>query len=112
ANAFTFRFLLDTVEQVNVLDDYTVELKLATRFAPLLAHLTHSSTAIVLPAAVEQHGEAFGENPVGTGPFSFVSWQRDERIDLARFDGYWGDTAGVEAVRFLAVPENTTRMAM
>jgi peptide/nickel transport system substrate-binding protein len=111
-NAFTFRFLLDAVKQVNALDEHTVELKLATRFAPLLAHLTHSSTAIVLPAAVAAHGEAFGENPVGTGPFSFVSWQRNEQVNLARFDGYWGDTAGVEAIRFLAVPENTTRMAL
>lgn len=111
-NAFTFRFLLDAVEQVNALDEHTVELNLSTRFAPLLAHLTHSSTAIVLPAAVAEHGEAFGENPVGTGPFSFVSWQRNEQINLARYDSYWGETAGVEAIRFLTVPENTTRMAL
>ncbi len=110
--AFTFRFLLDPVSNVEVLDEYTVELTLVDRFAPLFAHLTHSSTGIVLPAAVEQHGEEFNANPVGTGPFSFVSWQRNEAIELARFDDYWGDVAQVDAVRFITVPENTTRMAM
>src|SRR5690625_425891 len=110
--AFTFRFLLDTIDEVSVVDDYTVELHLSNQFAPLMAHLTHSSTAIVLPAAVEQYGEEFNANPVGTGPFSFVSWQRNEAIELARFDGYWGDVAQIEGVRFVTVPENSTRMAM
>src|SRR5690625_8030220 len=77
-----------------------------------MAHLTHSSTAIVLPAAVEQYGEEFNANPVGTGPFSFVSWQCNEAIELARFDGYWGDAAQIEGVRFVTVPENYTRMDM
>ncbi len=110
--AFTFRFLLDSVGEVEVVDDHTVQLNLNNQFAPLLAHMTHSSTAIVLPSAVEQHGEEFNANPVGTGPFSFVSWQRNEAIELERFDGYWGDVAQIDGVRFLTVPENTTRMAM
>src|SRR5690554_6673730 len=112
ANAWTFRFLLDEVESVEAVDDYTVELNLMNPFAPLLAHLTHSSTAIVLPAAAEQHGEEFASNPVGTGPFKFVSWQRNDAIELERFDDYWGEKPGVEGVRFLTVPENATRMAM
>ena len=110
--AFTFRFLLDSIGEVEVVDEYTVQLNLSNQFAPLLAHLTHSSTGIILPAAVEQHGEDFNANPVGTGPFSFVSWQRNEAIELASYDGYWGDVAQIDGVRFVTVPENTTRMAM
>ena len=111
-NAFTFRFLLDRIEEVTVTGDHTVELTLSTPFAPLLSHLTHNTTAIVLPAAVEEFGEDFAENPVGTGPFAFDSWQRGQRVDLMRNDAYWGEAPGVEGVRFLAVPENTTRMAL
>ena len=111
-NAWTFRFLLDAVEEVAVTGDMQVELRLANAFAPLLAHLTHSSTAIVLPAAAERYGEEFAANPVGTGPFKFVAWQRNDAIELERFDGYWGEKPGVEGVRFLTVPENATRMAM
>ncbi len=111
-NAWTFRFLLDAISDVEVTGDHSLQITLANQFAPLLAHMTHSSTAIVLPAAVEQHGEAFNENPVGTGPFEFVSWQRNEAIEIARNDNYWGDLPGVDGVRFLTVPENTTRMAL
>ncbi len=111
-NAFTFRFLLDRVDEIEVVDDRTFRFHMASTFAPLLAHLTHSTTAIVLPSQVEAAGEDFGEQPVGTGPFQFTSWDRGEQIDLARYDGYWGEHAQVDGVRFLAVPENTTRMAM
>ena len=111
-NAFTFRFLLAPIAEIEVTGDLSLEFSLNEPFAPLLAHLTHSTTAIVLPSAVEEFGEDFGENPVGTGPFQFESWDRGSRVDLTRYEDYWGDPAGVEGVAFLAVPENTTRMAM
>ena len=111
-NAFTFRFLLDRIEEVVVTGDYEVQLNLSTPFAPLLAHLTHNTTAIVLPAAVEEFGEDFSENPVGTGPFAFESWDRGSRVDLVTYDGYWGEQPDIDGVAFLAVPENTTRMAL
>ncbi|MFA5550449.1 MAG: glutathione ABC transporter substrate-binding protein [Trueperaceae bacterium] len=111
-NAWTFRFLLSAVSNVAVTGTHSVDLTLSTQFAPLLAHLTHNSTAIMLPAAAEQYGDDFASNPVGTGPFQFVSWQRNDAIELARYDGYWGEAPGVSGVRFLTVPENATRMAL
>ena len=111
-NAFTFRFLLARVQQVDVVDEYTVQLTLSTPFAPLLAHLTHNTISMISPAAIEQYGEDIVENPVGTGPFTLESWQRGERITLTRFEDYWGEKPGVERVTFLTVPEGTTRMAL
>ena len=112
-NAFAFAgVLLGLVEQVEVIDEYTVQFSLSRPFAPLLTNLTHNTTAIMLPAAAERLGEDFGANPVGTGPFEFVSWQRNIRIDLQRFDDYWGEEPGLEQLVFLAVPEDTTRMAL
>lgn len=111
-NAFTFAFLLNAVSNIEVLGEYTMELTLSTPFAPLLAHMTHSSTGMQSPAAIEALGEDYGDNPVGTGPYQFVSWERGQQIDLTRNDGYWGDMPEIENVRFLAVPESTTRMAL
>lgn len=104
--AAPFRFLLNRIEEVNVLDTHKVEFKLASVFAPLLSHLTHSSTAIV------KTGLDLDVSPIGTGPFEFVSWERGQTIDLKRFEGYWGEKPGIEGLRFLAVPEATTRMAL
>jgi ABC-type transport system substrate-binding protein len=111
-NAFTFRFLISTVSDVEVVDEYTVRLNLSAPFAPLLTNLTHNTISMMSPASVEEYGEDITENPVGTGPFTLGSWQRGERITLERFDGYWGEQPGIEAVTFLTVPENTTRMAL
>ncbi len=111
-NAFRFRFLLDRITEVSVVGPMQVQVQLATPFAPLLAHLTHNTTAIVLPAAVEELGEAFGENPIGTGPFAFESWDRGSRVNLVTNENYWGDVPAIDGVSFLAVPENTTRMAL
>lgn len=112
ANAWTFRFLLSAITEVTVTGDHSVHFALSSQFAPLLAHLTHNATAIMLPAAAEQYGAEFNSNPVGTGPFKFVSWQRGDAIELVRNDDYWGELPGVSGVRFLAVPENATRMAL
>lgn len=109
----TFRFLLTRIESMEVLDEHTIEITLSTPFAPFLAHLTHSSVAMISPAALEQFSlEELSETPVGTGPFTLESWQRGERVTLNRFDDYWGELPGVEQVVFLNVPEGTTRMAL
>jgi len=106
ANAYTFRFLLSRISEVTVTGTHQVQIQLASTFAPLLSHLTHSSTAIV------KTGLDLDVTPVGTGPFQFVSWERGQRVDLARYEGYWTEKPGIEGLRFLAVPEGTTRMAL
>jgi peptide/nickel transport system substrate-binding protein len=106
ANAYTFRFLLSRIQEVVVTGDLQIEILLANTFAPLLAHFTHSSTSIVMT------GLDLDVTPIGTGPFEFVSWERGQRVDLARYEGYWGEKPGIEGLRFLAVPESTTRMAL
>lgn len=110
-NAFQFRFLIDTVTDVAVTGEYEVTLTLESSFAPLLAHFTHSSIGMISPAVLAS-GVDVSDNPVGTGPFRFASWDRGSRIDLVRNDNYWGGAAKLDGVSFVAVPENTTRMAM
>jgi len=111
-NGFVFSFLLNRIETVAVIDEYTVALTLSGAFAPLLAHLSHLSTAMVSPTAVETFGEDYYRNPVGTGPFVFDNWTVGQQLEVARFADYWGEAAGSEVIRFVPVPENTTRMAL
>ncbi len=79
-----------TFESVEALDDYTVKLTLNAPNALLFSRgrgLT--KTAIVPREAVEQLGDGFGLNPIGSGPFKFVEYRPDETLTLERNELYW-----------------------
>ncbi|MFO7545949.1 MAG: glutathione ABC transporter substrate-binding protein [Trueperaceae bacterium] len=112
ATAAPFAWILGITESIDVVDEYTVRFNLSSPFAPFLSHLTHSGVAIVHPDVVAELGERHYEEPVGTGPFRVVNWDRGNRVVLERFDGYWGEAPGIEQLIFRTVPEDTTRVAM
>ena len=43
--------------------------------------------------------------PVGTGPFKFVEWKKDDHITVEAFDGYWGNKPKLQRIVFQPVPE-------
>jgi peptide/nickel transport system substrate-binding protein len=111
--ASSFAFLLrGRVSAFEVVDSHTLRLRMPEPFAPVLAHLTHSSTAIQSPAAIRRLGAGYRDNPVGTGPYKFDRWQKGQFVELVRNDEYWGKKPAIERLRFLAVPEATTRIAL
>lgn len=72
-----------------VIDDYTVEVKHKSLFAPFLPNLTTPYLAIVSPKAVKEMGnEKFAKNPIGTGPYKFVEWIVGDRVVLAKNPDY------------------------
>jgi peptide/nickel transport system substrate-binding protein len=50
-------------------------------------------------------------NPIGTGPYRFVRWLRDDRVELTRFDDYWAGRPTIRDVVFRVIPENSTRVS-
>ena len=103
------RFLIAMVESVSIQDDVTVKITLKNPFAPFLSHLAHPATSIVSEKAVKELGDKFGQNPVGTGPFKFVSWKSGSSIELERFDGFHGAPAKVARLVFHSIPETANR---
>ncbi|WP_432663173.1 glutathione ABC transporter substrate-binding protein [Wukongibacter baidiensis] len=101
--------IVEAIESVEVADDYKVIIKTAEPFGPLLAHLSHTATSIVNEKAVTEAGENYGQNPVGTGPFKFVSWDAGDKITLERFDDYYKGAANVKTVVFRNITEGTNR---
>jgi ABC-type transport system substrate-binding protein len=108
--AAPFRFLIDRIEEVTVVDEYTVELQLTGDFAPLPAHLSHGALAMISPAALEEGTDFMAENAVGTGPYMLSEWRRDESVTLLRNPNYWGDTPAIETVVFRVIPEDGARL--
>lgn len=85
------KFLYFFVEGAEAVDKYTVDFTLSKPFTPfLVTTAVGQGTWVVSKRAYEEMGEdAFGRNPVGAGPFEFVSWESGSNITLRRFDRYW-----------------------
>jgi len=81
------------VPGLKAIDDYTFEITLKV---PNRLFLLNGMISITSPEAYEQLGEAFTNTPVGTGPFQFVEWQRQDHLDLEANPDYW--TEGIPAV--------------
>src|SRR5699024_2901515 len=84
--------LYEMIEEIEIIDDYTVRFTTEYSFAPLLANLAHYSGGIVSPTAAEEHGKDLGQNPVGTGKFKFEEWTPGSEVVLSTYEDYWGDT--------------------
>lgn len=97
------------VGDITVIDDLTVQFSLQRREAPFLANLAMDFAAIVSPTAVARLGEDFKNNPVGTGPFRFVEWVKDDRIVYERNEDYWRRPAYLDRLILRVIPDATAR---
>ncbi len=97
------------VEEVKAVSEYTVQFTLNQPQAPFLQNLAMPVFAISSPTAVKKYGDDYFKNPVGTGPFKFVSWQQDAQIIVERNDDYWDGTAHLDRVIFRVIPDNSAR---
>ena len=101
-----------SIESVQVVDDAHVTLKLARPDAALPAAL--GRLFIVPPDDVTQKGnEGFAAAPVGTGPFRFVEWKKDDHTLVTVNEDYWDSPRGkpmVDTVRFRPLTDPTTRL--
>lgn len=79
------------LERVEVIDEYTFKVVHTEPFGPFPFYVAHGRLLPLNQRAVEELGDQYARNPVGTGPFSFVSWRPGEIIRLERNDAYaWG----------------------
>lgn len=106
-----YRFLLGSVQEVRVTGPYTIELRLAQPFAPILSHLSHSFIGIVSPRQL-QGLPVTGtfEIPIGTGPYRMVSWNRGDAVRMVRNDAYWGPKPAIPNLVFRFIPEESARI--
>lgn len=109
-NAAPFRFLIDRIQEVVVIDDYTVQINLNSDFAPLAAHLSHGALAMISPAALEQGSEFLASNAIGTGPYLLSNWARAESVTLERNPDYWGEAPKIDTLVFQVITEDGARL--
>ena len=99
--AAAYRF----VDRVEAPDELTVVFHLKEPFATLLWNLSDGAIGIVPYGTL---GE-MSQHPLGSGPFRFVSMEADKEVVVERNPDYWRDPPRLERVRFMVVPDGTTR---
>ncbi len=83
---------------VEVVDRRTLRVTLTQSFADFPALVSHPALGPVPPAAIED-SEAFGEQPVGNGPFRLAEpWQPGQLVRLQAFDDHYGGTPALDEV--------------
>ena len=93
------------VDHIEALDEFTVIFHLKEPNATLLWNLSDGAIGIVPYGLLDE----ITAKPIGSGPFKFVSAELDKDVVLERNDNYWGTKPKLARVRFIVVPDTTTR---
>ena len=113
-------------ESCEATGEYTVDLNLTKPSATLIPALSQQAFSIASPKALEEFNADAGtvdadgvfrpegtfgtENPIGTGPFKFESWTRNDRLTLVRNDDYWGEKAKIDTLILRPIADNAARL--
>jgi peptide/nickel transport system substrate-binding protein len=104
------------VRAVEVVDPLTVRFQLREPWPDFMTFYGTTATAagLVVPKRyLEQVGdEGFQRQPIGAGPFKFVSHTPGVEVVLEAYEGYWRQVPHVKRLVMKSVPEGTTRLAM
>jgi peptide/nickel transport system substrate-binding protein len=102
------------ITSVEAPDDHTVVLKLDAPYAPLLSKLTIG----IIPKHIFETTSIkdMKENPacmepIGTGPYKFVEWEKDQYIMLEANPDYYGEGPFIEKVLWKFYGDNQVMLA-
>jgi len=101
----------ETIGAIEATGEYTVVFKLKRVEAPFIANMGMDFADIISPTAFLKNPKEFLREPVGTGPFKFSKWIKDDKIILDKNADYWDKSEGpyLDKVIFRAIPENSVR---
>ena len=99
----------DDVTEAEAPDDHTVVITTKSPNAVFLDRLFERF--IMSKTAADKYGDQADNYAIGTGPYKFVSWQRDGNLVLTRNDDYWGAKPDIREVVFRTVKEDAARVA-
>jgi len=89
------------VHFVNKVPDLTLEGRISMRTGAIINARAHAAAASYFD---------FWRKPVGTGPYRVVEYKAEQYLNLEAFDEYWGGRPPIRLLRFVEVPELSSRI--
>jgi peptide/nickel transport system substrate-binding protein len=100
------------IKEVRIIDELNFEF-ITDGPLPTMKAITSFSGSWILPKNyIETNGwESYVKHPIGSGPYKFIEWIKDDRVILEPFDDYFkGKVTEWDEVVFRAIPETSTRV--
>ncbi len=104
----------DLIEKIEKVDDYTVKFVLKKPEAPMLANLAMDFASVFSGEYADKlmaagTPEVIDQEPVGTGPFQLVAYQKDAVIRYKANPDYWAGKAMIDDLVFAITPDASVR---
>ncbi len=100
----------EAIKGVEVIDPYKVHVHTISPYPVFVERLQNFQ--FISPKVAKEKGDGWlAENLVGTGPYKFVEWKRDQYILTERNDEYWGPKPAFRVFKYVMIPEITTQIA-
>ncbi len=97
--SWIFEDKISTTEPFVAKNDSTFIINLESPFRPLLSILTMQYCSIIPREAVEYFGEDWKNNPIGTGPYKFKKWIKNQNIYLSKNENYWRPLGNLDGIK-------------
>ena len=107
-NKLPMRVFFTPIEGVEAVGQHQVRFHMSRPFGPFLAMLSQATEVVNEKGLKEKDPKLF---PIGTGPYRFVEWVKDDHITLERWDKYWKPGKPyLDKIVFYAPADDTVRL--
>lgn len=105
-------YIMSAIDSENcvVEDDHTIVIATHEPFAPLVGYLPYIGAVVVSEKEFTENPKKAALNPVGTGPFKFVEWKKNDRCTYVRNDDYWGQKPAYKNLVIRTIVEANSRV--
>lgn len=103
-SAFTLTF----ATAIEAVDEYTVRIVTEEPVAALLYNLTNHA-AFLVPKSLIDSGHDFNAEPIGCGPYKFVSRDAGEKLVFEAFDKFYEGEPAIKNLIYMVIPESASR---
>lgn len=92
------------ITDIAVIDPLTVQITLDRKIGRFLFDLGRGDAVIVAPESADTNAT----QPIGTGPFAFVQWDKGSRVILEAYGPYWGEAVHLTKATYLFIGDTAT----